>query len=372
MEPYRAPSKNHDLLIITPGRGGAKGAGPRARPHYTGPVPAQSPPASSPALSIERLVKEFPVRRRRSRRPAGPGAARADVVHAVDGLSLTARHGEITALLGPNGAGKTTTLECAQGLQRPTGGTVRLLGQDPWRASPALRARVGVMLQDGGLPQAVRPLELLRHVASLYRSPRDMDELVERLGISSFDRTVVRRLSGGQRQRVALAAALAGNPEVLFLDEPSAGMDPQSRNIVFDLVQQLRREGVCIILTTHLLDDAQRLADQVYIVDHGRVMAQGSVAELVAPGADAPAVLVLTLAPEQLRAGPFPWVGPGFEGVRADRADRTVTLTGALTPPMLETVTRWFTATGTLPESLSLQPRTLEDVFLDISGREIR
>ena len=107
MEPYRAPSKNHDLLIITPGRGGAKGAGPRARPHYTGPVPAQSPPASSPALSIERLVKEFPVRRRRSRRPAGPGATRADVVHAVNGLSLTARQGEITALLGPFSSGES-------------------------------------------------------------------------------------------------------------------------------------------------------------------------------------------------------------------------------------------------------------------------
>ncbi|MEX5268835.1 ABC transporter ATP-binding protein [Kocuria sabuli] len=330
-------------------------------------MPVQSPPVSSPALAIERLVKQFPVRRRRR----GPDRA-ADVVQAVDGLSLTARHGEITALLGPNGAGKTTTLECAQGLQRPSAGTVRLLGQDPWRADPDLRARVGVMLQDGGLPQAVRPLELLRHVASLYRSPRDMGELVERLGINSFDRTVVRRLSGGQRQRVALAAALAGSPEVLFLDEPSAGMDPQSRNIVFDLVQQLRREGVCIILTTHLLDDAQRLADQVYIVDHGRVMAQGSVAELVAPGADAPAVLALTLAPEQLDAGPFPWEGPGFEDVRASRSERTVTLTGPLTPALLEAVTRWFTATGTMPESLSLQPRTLEDVFLDISGREIR
>ncbi|MFI7483781.1 ABC transporter ATP-binding protein [Kocuria sp. M1R5S2] len=323
--------------------------------------------ASSPALSIDQLVKEFPVGRRRRR-----GGTRTETVRAVDGLSLTARHGEVTALLGPNGAGKTTTLECAQGLQRPTGGTVRLLGEDPWRASPDLRSRVGVMLQDGGLPQAVRPVELLRHVASLYRNPRDMDALVERLGINAFDRTVVRRLSGGQRQRVALAAALAGNPEVVFLDEPSSGMDPQSRNIVVDLVQQLRREGVCIILTTHLLDDAQRLADQVYIVDHGRVMAQGSVADLVAPGADGPAVLTLTLAPEQLDARPFPWEGPGFQAVRASRSGRTVTLTGPLTPPLLEVLTRWFTTTGAMPAAMSLQPRTLEDVFLDISGREIR
>ncbi|GGG56944.1 ABC transporter ATP-binding protein [Kocuria dechangensis] len=342
-------------------------------------MPAQSPTtpstasstASASALSIERLVKEFPARRR-SRPSPGPGATRADVVHAVNGLSLEARRGEVTALLGPNGAGKTTTLECAQGLQRPTSGTVRLLGQDPWRASPALRARVGVMLQDGGLPQAVRPLELLRHVASLYGSPRNMDELVERLGINGFDRTVVRRLSGGQRQRVALAAALAGRPEVVFLDEPTAGMDPQSRNIVVDLVQQLRREGTSIILTTHLLDDAQRLADQVYIVDHGRVMAQGSVAELVAPGEDAPAVLALTLAPEHLDAGRWPWEAPEFAGIQVARDERTVTLTGPITPPLLEAVTRWFTATGAMPESLSLQPRTLEDVFLDISGREIR
>ncbi|MGK7222905.1 ABC transporter ATP-binding protein [Kocuria flava] len=331
-------------------------------------MPVQNSPAppAAPALSIERLVKHFPARRR------GSGTAAGDAVRAVDGLSLTARHGEVTALLGPNGAGKTTTLECAQGLQRPDAGTVRLLGQDPWRASPALRARVGVMLQDGGLPQAVRPLELLRHVCALHRSPRDMDELVERLGIAAFDRTVVRRLSGGQRQRLALAAALAGDPEVVFLDEPSAGLDPQSRHIVFDLIGQLRREGRCIILTTHLLDDAQRLADRVCIVDHGRVMAEGSVAELVAPGADAPSVLELVLAPAQLEARPFPWEAPEFAAVRVGRAERTVTLSGPLTPPLLEAVTRWIGTTGTMPEALSLQPRTLEDVFLEISGREIR
>ena len=323
-------------------------------------VPAAAPDPGTAALHISDLVKTFP--------------GRGEPVRAVRGLSMAAHAGRVTALLGANGAGKTTTLQCAQGLQRPTSGTVRLLGADPWRASPDLRARVGVMLQDGGLPQAVRPGELLRHVSRLYADPAPVDDLVGALGIGSFLGTPVRRLSGGQKQRVALAAALVGRPEVLFLDEPSAGLDPRSRQLVFDLVQRLRDQGTCIILTTHLMDDAARLADYVYIVDRGTVAVQGTVAELVSAQRDAPLVMSVTLAPRHaaaLRADP-PWRNPGFAGVEWTVKDRTVTLSGPLTPEVVRVMTAWATRDDTLPEAMSVQPRSLEDVFLEVSGRDAR
>jgi ABC-type multidrug transport system ATPase subunit len=168
-----------------------------------------------------------------------------------------------------------------RGSRSARAGAITLLGADPGTAGAELRARVGVMLQDGGLPPSARPIPLLRHIAGMYRNPRPLDELVQRLGIDTFSRTNVRRLSGGQKQRLALAAALIGNPEVLFLDEPSAGLDPQSRQLVFELIAELRDSGMGIILTTHLMDDAQRLADYVYIIDAGRNVAEGTVAQLL-------------------------------------------------------------------------------------------
>ena len=327
-------------------------------PSASPPSSAAAPDPDTAALHISDLVKTF--------------EGRGEPVRAVRGLSMAAQEGRITALLGANGAGKTTTLQCAQGLQRPTSGTVRLLGEDPWRAAPELRARVGVMLQDGGLPQAVRPGELLRHVSRLYADPAPVDDLVGLLGIGSFLNTPVRRLSGGQKQRVALASALVGRPDVLFLDEPSAGLDPRSRQLVFDLVQRLRDRGTCIILTTHLMDDAARLADYVYILDHGTVAAQGTVAELVSTRQDAPQVMTVTLAPghpEALRVDP-PWRSPHFADVGWTVKDRTVTLTGPLTPAHVREMTAWATRDDTLPEALSVQPRSLEDVFLEVSRRD--
>lgn len=314
-------------------------------------------PSSPPALEIRGLVKDF-----------GPvPALEGKMVRVLDDVALTARKGQVTALLGANGAGKTTTLECAQGLQRPTAGSVLLLGQNPWRAGAALRSRVGIMLQEGGLPPSVRPLVLLRHVAGMYASPRSVRELSARLGIDSFEATNIRRLSGGQKQRLALACALIGNPEVLFLDEPSAGLDPQSRQIVFDLIDELRAEGLAIILTTHLLDDAQKLADYVYIIDHGRTVRHGTVADLTAhtdgalrelrfeapPGLAIPAELFPHLA-----------VTEGSPG--------TYCVTGALTAEDIAALSRWWADKGILPASINLTARSLEDVFLDISGRSIR
>jgi ABC-2 type transport system ATP-binding protein len=171
----------------------------------------------------------------------------------VDGLSLAAEPGRVTAVLGPNGAGKTTTVECCEGLRSPDAGTVRVLGLDPVADARELRPRVGVMLQDGGLPTGVRAGEMLAHVARMYAAPRDLGELGERLGLGSFARTTVRRLSGGQRQRLALAAAVVGRPQVVFLDEPSAGMDPQSRRAVWELVRDIRVDVLSVVLSMDLM-----------------------------------------------------------------------------------------------------------------------
>ena len=317
----------------------------------------------SPVLTISGLIKDV-----------GPLPAHdGKMLRVVSGISLVAERGQVTALLGANGAGKTTTIECAQGLRRRTAGSISLLGQDPDTAGAGLRARVGVMLQDGGLPPSARPIPLLRHIAGMYRDPWPVDELIDRLGIDTFSRTSVRRLSGGQKQRLALAAALVGRPEVLFLDEPSAGLDPQSRQLVFELISGLRDRGMGIVLTTHLMDDAQRLADYIYIIDSGRNVAEGTVAQLLAhplpPGAGEQHIRTLLFETEP---------GIDFTGVLADDVDVTearagsYAATGSLTPADLAAITAWWAARGIMPSSLSLEARSLEDVFLDISGREIR
>jgi ABC-2 type transport system ATP-binding protein len=295
------------------------------------------------------------------------------MLRVVGGVSLIAERGEVTALLGANGAGKTTTLECAQGLQKRSGGTISLLGQDPASAGADLRSRVGVMLQDGGLPPSSRPVPLLRHVAGLYEHPWPVDDLIQRLGIDTFSRITVRRLSGGQRQRLALAAALIGRPEVLFLDEPSAGLDPQSRQLVFDLITELRDAGMGIILTTHLMDDAQRLADYVYIIDGGRNVAEGTVQELLqrSPAVEAGAEHIRTLEFEAAAGLDFDGVLPVGIAVSETRAG-SYTVTGSLTPGHLAALAAWWEAHGIMPASMSLQARSLEDVFLDISGKDIR
>ena len=210
---------------------------------------------------------------------SGLGKSYGPVV-ALDGVTWQAHAGQVTAVLGPNGAGKTTMVECCEGLRRPDAGTVRVLGTEPWRAPPAHRARVGVMLQDGGLPNAARPFVLLEHLASMYAAPAPVRELAGRLGIDGFARTPVRRLSGGQRQRVALAAALVGRPEVAFLDEPTAGLDPHARLDVWELVRDVAGGGRSVVLTTHSFEEAERLADHVVIVANGCVVADGTLTEL--------------------------------------------------------------------------------------------
>lgn len=201
-------------------------------------------------------------------------------VVAVDSMTWSAESGQITTVLGPNGAGKTTTMECLEGVQRPDGGTALVLGTDPWRAPDTHRARVGVMLQDGGMPNQATPLRALAHLAALYADPLPLEPLLTRLGIDRFAGTTLRRLSGGQKQRVALAAALVGCADVIFLDEPTAGLDPHARLDVWDLIREQRDRGAAVIVTTHSFEEAEKLADHVVIIAEGRVVGDGSLAAL--------------------------------------------------------------------------------------------
>jgi ABC-2 type transport system ATP-binding protein len=314
-------------------------------------VPAS--PSDGPAVEVVGLVKRY------------------DDRAVVDGLDLVAKRGEVTAVLGPNGAGKTTTIECCEGLRRPDGGTARVLGLDPVADAQELRPRVGVMLQDGGLPTGVPAAQMLEHVARMYADPRPLGELGERLGLTSFARTTVRRLSGGQRQRLALAAAVVGRPEVAFLDEPSAGMDPQSRHAVWELVRELRDDGVAVVLTTHLMDEAEDLADHVVVVDHGRVITQGTVRDLVSSSADrtlrldaAPGLDTAAMTAALATDGSAPTVTEGSGG--------SYTVVGQVGPAAVASLTAWLAAQDVLATRLTVGRRTLEDVFLDLTGRHLR
>lgn len=284
----------------------------------------------------------------------------------VDRLSFTAAPGEVTAVLGTNGAGKTTIIECCEGLRSPDAGTVRVLGADPLTAGPDHRAAVGVMLQGGGLPNGARPLELVRHVARLHAAPLDPLVLAERLGIPDFARTPVRRLSGGQRQRVALACAVVGRPRVLFLDEPSAGLDPQARLTVWELVGEIRAAGTAVVLTTHLIEEAERLADDVVLVSAGTVVAHGSPQQLTDVGGDsaeavrfaAPAGLDLTTMRDALPAD----VQVG------EPASGQYLVTGLIDPLVLATITSWCASHQVMPQGLRVGRRSLEDVFLELTA----
>ncbi len=200
----------------------------------------------------------------------------------LNGLSLEARAGDLTAVLGPNGAGKTTLIRCCTNLIRPAGGTVKILGL------PAdfrqLAGRIGLMPQSAGSWSGIRAVELLYYLAGLYAKPLSVPALVERLGLSECAKTPYRRLSGGQQQAVNLAGALVGRPELVFLDEPTAGMDPHARRATWLLLRELRANGVTMLLTTHAMDEAEALADQVFIVDRGRVTISGTVRQLTKSG----------------------------------------------------------------------------------------
>ncbi|MGJ9412457.1 ABC transporter ATP-binding protein [Aeromicrobium sp. CF4.19] len=289
-------------------------------------------------------------------------------VTAVDGLSLDVPAGTITAILGPNGAGKTTTVETCEGFRPVQAGTVRVLGLDPRADATTLRPQVGVMLQSGGAWTGVRAGEMLRHMASLHAHPLDVDLLVERLGLGSCGRTPYRRLSGGQQQRLGLAMAVVGRPALVFLDEPTAGLDPQARRATWDLLDELRASGVTVVLTTHFMDEAEALSDLVHIVDAGRVIASGTPAQLAEAGAQG---TIRFSARPGLDVGGLMQALP--DGTKADEAEPgRYVVTGDVDPALLATVTAWCAAESVLAESVLVERQTLEDRFLDLTGRRLR
>jgi ABC-2 type transport system ATP-binding protein len=200
----------------------------------------------------------------------------------LDGLSLEAKTGALTAVLGPNGAGKTTLIRCCTQLVRPLSGDITVLGLPV--GSRQLAGRIGVMPQSAGSWSGIKTGELLRYLAGIYANPLPVPALIERLGLTDCAKTPYRRLSGGQQQAVNLAGALVGRPELVFLDEPTAGMDPHARRATWLLLRELRANGVTMLLTTHAMDEAEALADQVFIVDHGRVTISGTVRQLTKSG----------------------------------------------------------------------------------------
>lgn len=197
---------------------------------------------------------------------------------AVNGLSFTADQGAVTAVLGPNGAGKTTTVETCEGFHRPSSGSIEILGKDSRKDQAELTARVGVMLQDGGVPLGATADQALKYMASLYQNPLDPAAISRTLGLDTVQSTY-RRMSGGEQQKLKFAIAILGRPEVVFLDEPTAGMDLETRNIVWGIIHSLRAAGVCIILTTHQMEDVERLADKIVLINQGQLVAAGSPTE---------------------------------------------------------------------------------------------
>ncbi|MEV0008043.1 ABC transporter ATP-binding protein [Streptomyces sp. NPDC051840] len=287
---------------------------------------------------------------------------------AVDGLDLEIAAGTVTAVLGPNGAGKTTTVEMCEGYLRPDSGTVRVLGLDPVADAAALRPRIGVMLQSGGVYSGARAVEMLRHVAKLHAHPLDVDALVDRLGLGGCGRTTYRRLSGGQQQRLALAMAVVGRPELVFLDEPTAGLDPQARRSTWDLVRELRSDGVSTVLTTHFMDEAEELADDVAIIDAGRVLAQGSPEQLCRGGAEN--TLRFTGRPGLDLGSLLKALPDGSEAL--ELTSGAYRITGQIDPELLATVTSWCAQHGVMPDGIAVERHTLEDVFLELTGKELR
>ena len=288
---------------------------------------------------------------------------------AVDGLSLRLDRGQVLALLGPNGAGKTTTVEICEGFLRRDGGDVLVLGLDPATDHERLRPRIGVMPQGGGAYPGVRAEEMLALVAACAAHPVDLAWLIEVLGLSSARRTPYKRLSGGQQQRLSLACALVSRPELVFLDEPTAGMDPQARRLVWELVRALRADGVSVLLTTHVMEEAEQLADHVVIIDHGRVVAEGSPSQLTAEEPDAAQLRFRAQAGLDLTqlCSALP------TDCRIDEpSPGTYLLTGRVDPQVVSAVTAWCAQQGVLAEELHVGRRSLEDVFLELTGRELR
>ena len=295
----------------------------------------------------------------------------------LDGIDLVVRPGEVVALLGPNGAGKTTTVEIVEGYREADAGSARVLGEDPRGGGAALRARVGLMLQGGaGLEPRATPRDLLRLYWAFHEGGRRPDELIEQVGLADVAGTRVRRLSGGERQRLSLALALVGDPEVLLLDEPTAGMDPAARRDTRELIASLRAEGRTILLTTHDIGDVEALADRVAILHGGRIVAAGSPAALVSAGesqlrfrlhAPPPEAALARLRARLAAAHPPVGVVP----VTASTADDGTAFgiePGRASADLVLELAQWAAREGLLVEELRAGATSLEDRYLELTG----
>ncbi|WP_293775960.1 ABC transporter ATP-binding protein [uncultured Corynebacterium sp.] len=286
-------------------------------------------------------------------------------VNAVNGLSFRANYGEILCLLGPNGAGKTTTIEMCEGFKKPTSGRIEVLGLNPARNPDAVRSRIGIMLQGGGSYSGIKVKEMLELSASYNENPLDPEWLLDTLGMRGVAKSSYRRLSGGQQQRLSLALAIIGRPELVFLDEPTAGMDAQSRLAVWDLIRALRADGVTVILTTHLMDEAEALSDRVVIIDHGQLVASGTAASLT-DSADVPQVNFDTATPVDLEA--LRDAGIAAEALRPLH----YRLTSEPSPAGIAALASCLAAQNVILRNLHTSHRNLEEVFLDLTGRDMR
>ncbi len=306
------------------------------------------PPADAPAVVVDGLVKAY-------------GTTRA-----VDGLGFSVAPGEVFAVLGPNGAGKTTTLEILEGYRAPDAGLARVLGLDPIGDARALKPRIGVMLQQDGLHPGLTAREVLRLYAGFFPDPADPAALLDRVGLRDAARTRCRRLSGGQKRRLALAVAIVGRPELVFLDEPTGGMDPEARLATWALVRELREAGTTVLLTTHLLDEAERLADRVAIVDRGRIVAldtpgaltrgaeAGAVRLVAAPGLDLAALAALPGARTARETAPGVYALDPRPGEAA---------------ALLAALTAWLRDRGVTLTELRVGHGSLEEAYLRLVGR---
>ena len=304
---------------------------------------------SSPALTIRGLQYSY-------------GSHRV-----VDGIDLTAESGSVLGVLGPNGAGKSTTISLAVGTRRPDAGTVEIFGHDPVTAHSTTSQLAGVMLQDGGLPMSSKPLQVLRHLSTLYENPLPVDELAEPLGLHDFAGRTMRRLSGGQKQRVALAAALIGRPRLVFLDEPCAGLDPQAREVVHSFIRDLADRGVAVVLTTHDLTEAEELSDEVVVIDRGRIIAQGAPEELRSASAGSRALTIRLDSPV-----PAALVDRLTELGPASAQGSLIIIDGAPTASQIAAACTAIAEAGRQITDIGMQRQSLSDVFFELTGRPLR
>lgn len=280
---------------------------------------------------------------------------------AVDGVSFSVEEGEIFGILGPNGAGKTTTVESIAGLRKPDGGTIRVLGMDPRRDRDRLREVVGVQLQESELPERMTVVEALRLFASFYADPADPDRLIRELGLGEKRSTAYRNLSGGQKQRLSIGLALVGQPKVAILDELSTGLDPQARRETWQLIESIRERGVTVVLVTHLMEEAERLADRVAVIDAGRIIA-----------IDTPAGIVARVNPEQrLRFRPSAPIEDGLlttlpEVAAVQRTGRSMVVTG--TGNLIHAVTSVLAQHQIVANDLRVEQANLDDAYLALTA----